>query len=147
MLSFYVIMREHLVWVQHRNVITCHYPFKDQEWWNSYMELCDATSSPIHPQAKDWALAFWWALWKSRNDFIFKGIKLKPLSTINCARRMTVESMAKPKKINQGPLSPNQEVSLRSPRGMAQVFSDASVDGKTRFGFAIWVDGAWVYAG
>ena len=30
---------------------------------------------------------------------------------------------------------------------MAQVFSDASVDGKTRFGFAIWVDGAWVYAG
>lgn len=28
---------------------------------------------------------------------------------------------AKPKKIDQGPLSPNQEISLRSPRGMAQV--------------------------
>ncbi|XXG73240.1 hypothetical protein AAC387_Pa07g2192 [Persea americana] len=62
---------------------------------------------------------------------------------------MIVESMAKPKKINQGPLLPNQEVNPRCPRGMAQAFSDASfrvVDGKTGFGFAIWVDGVCVHA-
>ena len=63
---------------------------------------------------------------------------------------MIVESMAKPKKINQGPLLPNQEVNSRCPRGMAQVFLDASfsaVDGKAGFHFGIWFDSSWDHAG
>ena len=114
------------------------------------MKLCETTNPPIHPRAKAWALALWWALWKSINAFIFRGIRIKLLSTIICVRKMIVESMAKPKKINQGPLCPYEEVSLRSPTGMARVFLDASfraVDGKTGLGFAIFVDGVWVHAG
>ncbi|XXG62554.1 hypothetical protein AAC387_Pa05g0888 [Persea americana] len=43
-----------------------------------------------------------------------------------------------------------QDFSLRSPRGMAQVFLDASfsaVDGKAGFHFVIWFDSSWDHAG
>ena len=62
------------------------------------MDLCGTMSTPISAQTKSWVLALWRALWKSMNDFIFKGTKIKPISTIICARRMVVASIANNEK-------------------------------------------------
>lgn len=94
---------------------------------------------PIHLQAKFWALALWNSLWKSKNDFIFRRINIKPLNTVSCARKLIQDSIGKPKEDCQGVPSLLKEFRRRASRDYAQVFSYASFrayDGKVGFGFA-----------
>ena len=114
------------------------------------MDLCGTMSTPISAQTKSWVLALWRALWKSMNDFIFKGTKIKSISTIICARRMFVASMANNEKAFKGPSYNPRDFNLKIPRGTAHVFSNApfrAIDGKGSFGFAIWFDSSWDHAG
>ena len=83
------------------------------------MDYCGKMNPPISPQSKSWVLTLWWALWKSKYDFIFRGTKIEPISTIICARRMVVASMANNEKGFKGLSYNPQDFSLRSPRGMA----------------------------
>ena len=69
-----------------------------RDWWNSFMDYCGKINPPISPQTKSWVLTLWWALRKSINNFIFRGTKIEPISTIIWARRMVVASMANNEK-------------------------------------------------
>lgn len=133
--SFFVIIQGPSSNLRMLSHCTTHLNIKD--WWAFFIGLCESTSPPVHPHTKSWVLALQWALWKGRNDFIFKGTKINPRSTILYAGNLILQPMDKSKEHQH-------EDSLRSPRGTVLVFSNASFRGmgeKLFFGFAICIDG------
>lgn len=97
-------------------------PLRIKDWLTFFMNSCQSTSPPIHPQTKFiLGLTLRWDLWKTRNDFKFEGTKLKSITTILEVSSLIRESTVKPKKDCQESSSLCQQLRLRSPRGTAQL--------------------------
>ena len=90
-------------------------PVSIREWWILLLEFCDKMAPSFQSQTKSRALALWPTLWKSRNDFIYRGTKIQPVLTINIARSIVDKCIGESEKTCHCPSSLGHDFRMKIP--------------------------------
>ena len=120
------------------------------EWWGNILNLNDMAWKQENPNLPSMVLIIWWALWKSRNNFIFKGIAIDPKKIIGFIQNMYPCNR---EGDYEKDCSSSPKV-LKLPRDHSNntllIFSDAAFnikDGKSSFDYLMMIYNLFVRAG
>ena len=58
------------------------------EWWGNLMKMNDSVRMEKDLNLPSIVLSIWWASWKARNNYIFKGVTINPIKVTSTIKNL-----------------------------------------------------------